>query len=288
MDRYFQAVKKRLYNLKDRFQESYHLLFATRKGRFERYAEQKPNWQIALDLFKDEWASQLPPPFQELKAGKVPLFEDERLNWAIKEFGGVQNKKILELGPLEGGHSFQLQKAGAHSVTAIEANPKAFLRCLLIKQMYDLNRVDFLFGDFMEYLRTTTEKYDACIASGVLYHMQNPVELIALAGRCVSQLFIWTHYYDSKICNRNFEIKLRFTGSSQKKYENFSYTAYHYHYGSARKWKQFCGGPLPTTNWLTREDIIKACHYAGFTQITPSFEERNNPHGPSFAFIAKK
>ena len=46
---------------------------------------------------------------------------------------GVDGRRVLELGPLEGGHSYMLQRAGAARVLAIEANTRAFLKFYAIR-----------------------------------------------------------------------------------------------------------------------------------------------------------
>ena len=58
----------------------------------------------------------------------------------------------LELGPLEAGHSYILDRAGALEVLAIEANRRAFLKCLVVKEMIGLPSVRFVLGDFNEFL----------------------------------------------------------------------------------------------------------------------------------------
>ena len=88
------------------------------------------------------------------------LFEDERIAWFIEELGGVQNQSVLELGPLEAGHTYMLARAGAASVLGIEANPHAYLKCLIIREIMELRQARFLCGDFIKYLQTTEEKFD--------------------------------------------------------------------------------------------------------------------------------
>ena len=65
----------------------------------------------------------------------------------LAEIGGVTEKTILELGPLEGGHSYMLDRAGAAQVVAIEGNARAYLKCLIVKELLGLPRVQFLCGD---------------------------------------------------------------------------------------------------------------------------------------------
>ena len=38
--------------------------------------------------------------------------------------------------------------------------------------------------------------FDICFASGVLYHMRNPAELIALIARATDRVLLWTHYME--------------------------------------------------------------------------------------------
>ena len=50
----------------------------------------------------------------------------------------------------------------------------------------------------------------------------------------------------------------------------------------------FCGGPLPTSIWLTRESIISYLKFIGFTDIKISFESTDHPNGPSFNLCATR
>jgi hypothetical protein len=287
MSRYLKAIKKRSKNLSDRLRHVYQILFAPHKGALHRYNQESPHPQQMINLFENEWMSQFPPPFQHLKAGIYPLFEDLRLAWGIQQLGGVENKTVLELGPLEGGHSYMLQKQGAAAVVAVEANPSAYLRCLLVKQMMKLDRVDFLFGDFNEYLREDLSHFDVCIASGVLYHMKNPIELLALIAQKCSSLFLWTQYYDPLICKK-LKLRSKFLKPSIVECQGFKHTIIPFQYGASRFWSTFIGGPARTSCWLSRQDILDGLRYFGFSDIQIHFEELDAPHGPCFSLVARK
>ena len=71
----------------------------------KKYVWKYPSDQNALDIFKGEWTSKLPGSYADLHAGDLTLFHDPRVTWAMERLGGVRGLKILELGPLEGGHS---------------------------------------------------------------------------------------------------------------------------------------------------------------------------------------
>src|SRR4051794_25473931 len=82
--------------------------------------------QNALDIFQGEWFSGLPEPFADLNAGKASLFWDARIHWFSQEIGGFEGQTVLELGPLEAGHSYMLEQMGAKKVVAIEGNTRAY------------------------------------------------------------------------------------------------------------------------------------------------------------------
>lgn len=249
----------------------------------EQYVTEKPNPQNALDIFQGEWSSKLPESEPQLKAGTVALFNDSRLEWAVEQLGGVQGQNILELGPLEGGHSYMLEKFGAQKVIAIEANTRAYLRCLISKEIFALKQVEFLCGDFIEYLRDNETKFDVCIASGVLYHMRNPVELIELISKASDKVYFWTHYYDS-----SSPLAHRFSEGETQEYAGFKHKLYRQEYGAAVFWGGFCGGSKMYSNWMSRDDILGCLKHFGFKNVAIDFEAPNHQNGPSFAFTATR
>jgi SAM-dependent methyltransferase len=217
------------------------------------------------------------------------LFDDGRIKWLKEEIGTFDGQSVLELGPLEGGHSYMLQKHGAASVVAIEANTRAFLKCLIVKEILGLERVRFLCGDFVEYLRQTEDVFDICVASGVLYHMKNPVELIELLSRkCKRHLLLWTHYYDPAIIKANPVLAQKFTDSIESTSAGFRHRLYRQEYQEALNWTGFCGGSAPASNWMSRDDIMQCLEFFGFCSFRLNFDEPLHPHGPAFALIAER
>lgn len=255
----------------------------------DSYITSKPDPQNALDIFQGEWSSKFPPPFSGLQAGAALLFEDARLKWFLDQIGGLQGKTILELGPLEGGHSYMLEQNGADNIVSIEANMRAYLKCLVTKEILHLKRVAFLCGDFLAYLRDPAcPQFDAVVASGVLYHMVNPVELISLlTEHCRENLYIWTHYYDKDYVIKN-KRQDKFTETKTSNYKGFNHHLHLYLYDRALNWDGFCGGSKPYSHWLSREDILSCLRYFGFPDIQINFEQLDHPNGPCFALFAKR
>ncbi len=254
----------------------------------DSYIKSAPNSQNALDIFKGEWASKLPGDLSLLNAGQSPLFEDSRVTWAVEQLGGVESKTILELGPLEAGHTYMLEQLGAASITAVEANSRAYLKCLIVKEVIPLQKAHFMYGDCVEYLRTSPSKFDICWASGILYHMAKPAELISFIAKASDQVFIWTHYYDGDIIHNQPHLSPRFTMQVASEYEGFNYTAYRQEYQVALEYAGYCGGSNAFSNWMSRADIISCLTYFGLTDIRINFDQPETPHGPCFGIVAMR
>ena len=265
-------------------------LTLTRRRATEHYVTTAPSPQQALDIFKGEWTSRLPAPLDGCKAGDLPLFGDPRIQWAVDRFGGVADRRVIELGPLEGGHSWMLEQLGAAHVTAVEASTRAFLKCLTVKELTGMRRVSFLCGDSVAYLRdvAANERFDVGIASGILYHLVNPVELIALlAARC-DRVFLWTAYYDETRIRQRPKLAARFQGSVPATHAGFAHTLYRHRYRTALFMPGFSGGSARYSHWLTRDTILAACRHVGLTEIETAFEEPDHPNGPAFALVARR
>jgi len=203
------------------------------------YANKEPKHQNILDIFANEWSSAMPDDSGLVtKPGKSSLFDDDRIKWVEEILGGFHSLDILELGPLEGGHSYMLQRMGAKKITSIEANNRAFLKCLCIKEIFDLNRVEFKLGDFVSFLKETDVTFDLVIACGVLYHMMNPLELLELISQVTGRVFIWTHYYDREIITANKILKLKFGPLEAFEYRGDMYMAAKQSYEKALDYKQ--------------------------------------------------
>ncbi len=254
----------------------------------DAYVLTSPSDQNALDVFKGEWTSKFPPPYDQLSAGGIPLFQDGRIAWALKELGGVGGQSVLELGPLEGGHSYMLQQAGASSVLAIEANSRAYLKCLIVKEILKLQRVQFACGNFMPFLEANETQYDFVLATGVLYHMKDPVRLLQLIAKCTSRVSIWTHYYDETIIKNSWYLSRRFLSESETAVDGKTIKLYRHDYNDSLDAKTYCGGSAEYSTWLSRADLLGLLEHLGFTKMAIGYDTPDHPHGPSLAIVASK
>lgn len=255
----------------------------------DEYVLSKPCDQNILDIFDGEWSSKLPDRYSlNTNPGNAPLFEDARVAWTEEMFGLVSGLDVLELGPLEGGHSYMFQERGVNSVTAIEANTRAFLKCLCIKEILGLNKVNFMLGDFSAFLEETDSTFDLVFASGILYHMSNPVMLLKNISRVTRKLFLWTHYYDKDIVENSTDLDKKFTDIKSIVVDGKKYDCAQQHYNESLGWGGFCGGGQPTSIWMTKDSLISALTDFGFTELKFGFDGKDHPNGPAIAICASK
>lgn len=259
---------------------------------FKSFFGLPPSDQNALDLFAGEWSSQPPADRADLKAGTTPLFDDPRIAWAhhrLIELGladGFAARDVLELGPLEGGHTYLLDRLGAKSITAIEANPRAYLKCLVAKETFGMPRARFRAGDCLEHLRTTSCHYDVGVACGILYHLTNPVELLELLARHCDALFLWTVFYDPEFVAKNPVPGAKFSEVVPMEHAGFKHTVHRFNYGPSRDWKGFCGGGEVFSYWMEKGQLLAALEHFGFTNFRT--EQQLNVHGSALMVAARK
>jgi hypothetical protein len=257
------------------------------KNILDTYTAEAPSAQTALDIFQGEFISAMPAEHPELKAGTIPLFNDDRIAWLASKID-LKGLNVLELGPLEAGHSYMLQQHGVRRVTAVESNSRMFLKCLIIKEIFGLDRVHLLHGDFMEYLRDQPGRFDFCLASGVLYHTQRPVELLSLLASVTDTAFFWTHYYDESVVQHTPSLQARFSSDEPVSHGDLSFTGHRYEYGDSLSSQTFGGGGAAFSRWMERPDILSCLEHLGFDRLDIAFEQTDHPNGPCFAFLAQR
>jgi hypothetical protein len=248
-----------------------------------------PSPQNIVDLFAGEWSSRLPPGSGLMSGGEADLFTDERVRWADRVLGPMAGMKLLELGPLEGGHSYMMHWLGVQSITAIESNARAFLRLLAVKELFGLSSLHPMLGDCIAYLTEDTERrFDMVFASGVLDLMPEPLRLLDLICRAGDRLFLWTHYFDPVIVSARHDADIfrrpetcvlddyRCLGARRKYPED------------ALNWRGFSGGAHPYATWLSRDGILNFLRHRGMTNVQIGFDHPDHPNGPAFAVAASR
>ena len=154
--------------------------------------------QNAVDIFRGHWASKIEEVCPGLSSGIGPYFNEDRRPLIAAQHlgftpGSLHGMSLLDLGPLEGAHTYQLARFGVDRILAIEANAEAFLKCLIVKEILETPRCRFLLG--LKFLQESPDQFDMIFCSGILYPMENPFELVKAISRHTGRVFLWTHYY---------------------------------------------------------------------------------------------
>lgn len=233
----------------------------------DKFVNKNPSNQNGIDCFPELWSSKFPDEF-EVNAGECEVFIDQRLEWGLSHFCPKNSWDVLELGPLEGGHGYYLEKnTPVRSITAVEGNRQCWLRCLITKEITDLKRTRFLLGNFIDYLKENEGMYDLCLAFGVLYHMKNPFELIQLLSKASDRVIIWTQLVTSKQQEDWQAIKLKDGEETVIGYIN--------DYGMGVKLDNFIGGLGHYSVWITKDTLVDSLCNNGFSSVQVGMEGEN-------------
>ncbi|MGJ8569288.1 MAG: class I SAM-dependent methyltransferase [Hoeflea sp.] len=255
--------------------------------QFSQYEMRLPSHQNAIDLLPG-WSSAFPPALG-LTAGTIPLFGDRRILSALDSYGSIKGKTILEVGPLEGMHTSILNAREPARIDAIEANKLCYLRCLVTKEILELNNATFYLGDIRNWLSETETVYDLAIASGVLYHMHDPAEFLKKIAARSNAIFIWTHFYDEAAMPPSDLRNLPFSGKVEIR--DLDGLKLHYHersYQHANTNASFCGGMRDRHYWMRKDEILSLLTHFGYVDIVELNVNLDHAGGPCFSVFARK
>lgn len=123
--------------------------------------------------------------------GDFDAMNDARIVQFFEIFPDAET--IIELGSLEGGHSFALaQNPTVKRVLAIEGREKNIEKARLVQSLLDDKKVEFAQGDIEKLDFGRFGAFDAVFCSGLLYHLPRPWELIPKLARVSPNIYIWT------------------------------------------------------------------------------------------------
>ncbi|MBA3351629.1 MAG: class I SAM-dependent methyltransferase [Blastocatellia bacterium] len=257
-----------------------------------QYCAENPSPQTALDIFKGSWKSALPPECGLTTGTKEGFHRDPRVYWVASLLPNkFQDMDILELGPFEGYDSQLFEKLGAASVLSVEGNNINFLKCLVLKQALGL-KTCFVHGGFLEYLRKTERRFDLVWASGILYHSEDPLELLAQIGRKTDRLFLWTHYYSDSLRGTQNGAYFIEQNNIEQTRDNDRYLLHYRAYG-IEKFKDglplhYEGGQKAFSLWMERDDIDRILRALGFRSIKVQADGKASNGLPFISLFAER
>jgi len=229
---------------------------------------------LGLQLYKD-WHSNFPREHLSLESVFPEMVLSEERIDKLAQRMNLKDMRILELGCLEGAHSLIMQKLGVKEILSVEGRKDNFLKCLIVKNAFGLDKCRFVLGDLEEILPCLSKQFDICFASGILYHLVNPIAaLFRISELTTKGLFVWTHYSTAQ-SPKGPLLKIEYNGRA--------------HRGKhVRENLEDCLSGLSRDSfWMLEEDLFAAVRECGFGNIEV-IQREVHKHGPAVTFLARK
>lgn len=103
-----------------------------------------------------------------LDLSKIHYFHEEMLEWAIRQFGNLHGKRVLDVGIGDGFSSALMARAGAQ-VSGIDVSPAALARAKDLAERY---KIDLDLQEMPgEDLRFESEEFDGILCVSAYHHM---------------------------------------------------------------------------------------------------------------------
>lgn len=266
---------------------------------FDGICREAPSPQTEIDIFSGHWLYELPVENTVSGVAKDFFSQHPTVWMAEQAFGPITDMTCLELGPFEGEVSYSLHNAGA-KVTSIEARRRNFLKCLVVKNLLDMSRVRYMLGDFIRYLEQPGPRFDLCMATGVLYHMPEPLRLIELLAERCDRIVIGTAYVAPQIFDLESipdssglpKVAWNFPDKTGELFEYKGLTVRQYRqvyaFDPEIHWTHGAGGHEMHSQMLGVEDIMKAVDHFGFRTVGRIIDNPDGDRSPTVYFCAER
>ena len=123
--------------------------------------------------------------------GKANLMDDGRIDQFSRAFPAARS--VLELGSLEGAHSFSLARR-VDRVVAVEGREENIARAEFVRELLKIENVTFVEADLETTPLEQFGTFDAVFCVGLLYHLPKPWLLLDQFAGVAPSLFLQTHY----------------------------------------------------------------------------------------------
>ncbi len=170
---------------------------------------------------------------------------------------------ILELGSLEGAHTFMLaERRGVRRVLALEGRELNLRKAKFVQTLLHAQKVEFAQANLEKSDLSAFGKFDAIFCSGLIYHLPEPWKLIEQLPAIAPKLFIWTHYAtesEAQILPDGRRGKIHFEGGQEEPLSGLSSTA----------------------TWLTLGSLITSLSESGYESVHVNHNDPTHTNGPA-------
>jgi hypothetical protein len=172
-------------------------------------------------------------------------------------------KTILELGSLEGAHTFILaERPGIERVLALEGRELNLRKAKFVQELLKLPNVEFAQANLESSDLAAFGEFDTVFCSGLIYHLPEPWKLITQLRSVAPRLFIWTHYApdaEADIVIGGLRGKIHHEGGAEEPLSGMSATA----------------------TWLTLGSLITSLTTSGYGSVHVIHNDLAHANGPA-------
>jgi SAM-dependent methyltransferase len=183
--------------------------------------------------------------------------------------GGV---RVADLGCLEGGFSLALAQRGAE-VLGVEARHRNIEKATVLKDHFGLRNLKFQTADVKEFAPDAGGQFDAVLALGILYHLDQPAQWLRRVAAATRRVLILdTHFAPAEDADLSLlDPRLRVLGPIETQDAEGCLV-------KGRWYREFAEDTDPedqlwasysnsSSFWLTKESLIASLSRAGFPLV---------------------
>lgn len=178
----------------------------------------------------------------------------------------IDQKSVADMGCLEGGTTVALARTGMRGV-GIEVRKSNFENCLYVKDKVGLKNLDFYNDDVWNLAKYGP--YDSIFCSGLLYHLDRPVEFLKLMSENVRDAVVINTHFAPEHDTGEFDL------SEMTENEGFPgrwYAEHDVDDKSILETYKWASWENKKSFWLTKPALIQAMMDAGFDIVSENFD----------------
>jgi SAM-dependent methyltransferase len=176
---------------------------------------------------------------------------------------------ILELGALEGAHSFIFaERPGVKRVVALEGRESNLRKARFVQGLLAIGNVEFAQANLEHADLTEFGNFDAVFCCGLLYHLPAPWQLLKQLPAIAPLVFIWTQYAaedEAREIGNGLRGKTQTEGGPDEALSGMSATA----------------------TWLTLSSLRELLSASGYQSVDVIHDEPAHPNGPAVTIGAR-
>jgi SAM-dependent methyltransferase len=193
--------------------------------------------------------------------GAISAIGDRRITQFFQFAPGAS--AILELGSLEGAHSFILgQHPGVKRVVALEGREANLRKARFLQGLLNIGNVEFTQANLEHGNLAHFGAFDVIFCCGLLYHLPEPWKLIEQCPSIAPLLFLWTQYAPE---NEAREVGAGLRGKT------------HIEGGADEP----LSGMSATATWLTLDSLRTLLGRSGYAKVEVLHDDPAHPNGPA-------